>query len=399
MFTGRRIILGVTGSIAAYKAAEIAGNLRKQGAEVRTLLTASALKFITATTLETVSGGRVYTEMFSPGDGPVHIELAGWGDLLLIAPATANILGKVAGGIADDILTTTIMAFEGPVLFCPAMNSKMYLNPIVQRNIKTLREMGYHIVSPENGHLACGAQGPGRLAGVDAILERAAGLLKPQDLKGTRVLVTAGPTREPLDPVRYLSNRSSGKMGYAVARAARDRGAQVVLISGPTSLLPPSGVTFIPVTTALEMYHEVLARFPECDVAVKAAAVADYRPRETAGQKIKKEQERLTLALEKNPDILARMGQIKEKQVLVGFIAETESLTERARDKVRRKNLDLGVANDVTLPGAGFDEDTNIVLLVFPDGRVEKIPRMSKYALAHRIWDEVVALRQGGADE
>lgn len=401
VLAGRRVILGVTGGIAAYKAVEIAGRLVKQGAEVQVVMTAAAGDFVTPLALQTISGRAVESDMFAPRTGGVaHIEIARWGELMVIAPATANVLGKVAAGIADDLLTTLIVAFNRPVLFCPAMNATMYGNPVVQRNIETLTALGYHFLRPCSGRLACGEEGPGRLPAVETIVEELAGLATDRDLAGRRIMVTAGPTREPLDPVRYLSNRSSGKMGYAVARAARERGAEVILVSGPTALTPPAGVETVFVETAAEMRRAVLEHLDGCQAVIKAAAVADYRPREQADTKIKKSGETSSLFLEPTPDILAELGRLKGSFVLVGFAAETEQLEERAVTKARAKGADLIVANDVTRPGVGFDVDTNIAVFAYPDGRVSRLPLMRKSALAHRILDEVRNLAGGcGVDQ
>ncbi|MCL6635913.1 MAG: bifunctional phosphopantothenoylcysteine decarboxylase/phosphopantothenate--cysteine ligase CoaBC [Peptococcaceae bacterium] len=397
MLAGKSVTVGVTGGIAAYKAAQLVSSLAAGGAEVNVVMTRSAQEFVRPLTFQILSGNRVCTELFDQaGDGTVqHIELAARSDLVVVVPATANILGKVAGGIADDLLSTVLMAATCPVLFCPAMNVNMYRNPVVQRNLAVLRQLGYHFVEPGSGRLACGAEGQGRLAELEAILEKIELLLSPAgDMRGLAVLVTAGPTVEPLDPVRYLTNRSSGKMGYAVAGAAARRGARVILVSGPTALQPPGGVEVVKVETALQMYDAVMERFPGVDVVIKAAAVADYRPRKAAAQKIKKLGDTITVELEKNPDILAELGRRKTAQILVGFAAETEDLERNARLKVEAKNLDLLVANDVTMPGAGFGTDTNIVKLVYPDGSVVPLPKMDKRTLAHRILDVVLSLRK-----
>ena len=403
MLGGKRVVLGVTGSIAAYKAAEIAGQLVRNGAEVHVVMTRAAREFVSALTLETITGNPVHTEMFAGRSGAgtlVHLDLARTADVLLVAPATANLIGKAAAGLADDLLSTLILAFRGPVLFCPAMNPGMYANPVVQRNIELLRAAGHRFCGPERGRVACGEEGPGRLAGVDAIMDGLNALVSGQrDLGGLTVLVTAGPTREPLDPVRYLTNRSSGRMGYAAARAARDRGARVVLISGPTALPVPPGVEYVPVVTAAEMAAAVKRHFPESDVLVMAAAVADYRPASAASEKMKKDGRRLTLELVLNEDILRYAGRAKRPdQVVIGFAAETGSPGERALTKAREKGADLIVGNDVTMPDAGFDAETNIVVLVFPDGRSIPLPRMDKYAVACRVLDEALRIRGGAAD-
>lgn len=399
MLAGKNITLGITGGIAVYKAAQLTSNLKAGGADVRVIMTRSASAFVSPLTFQTLSGNRVYSELFEPVmEWKVqHIELAAISDLLVVVPATANILGKVAGGIADDLLSTVIMATTCPVLFCPAMNVHMYQNPVVQRNLTVLKDLGYHFAGPGKGRLACGAEGPGRLAELDVIMEKIQALLPSKgDLRGLSILVTAGPTREPIDPVRYLTNRSSGKMGYALAGAAAKRGASVILISGPTNLQAPHGVEMRYVETAAEMFNEVMEYFPRVDIVIKAAAVADYKPREVSGQKIKKTGANLVIECDKNPDILAELGRRKAHQTLVGFAAETSNLEDNAHQKVRNKNLDLLVANDVTLPGAGFEADTNIVKLVYPGQYVLPLPIMDKTALAHRILDEVLKLRSNG---
>lgn len=395
MLPGKTIIVGVTGGIAAFKAAQLVSNLHAKGVEVHVIMTRSAQEFVTPLTFSTLSGYPVHTDLFAPSaDGTVrHIELANCPDLILIVPATANIIGKVACGIADDLLSTTIMAATAPVLFCPAMNVNMYRNQVVQRNMANLKELGYHFVEPGTGRLACGTEGRGRLAEPEEILVSIEDLLNGKDLRGLTVLVTAGPTAEPLDPVRYLTNRSSGKMGYALARAAARRGARVILVSGPTALKPPSGVEFISIETARQMYDAVTERYDRVDVVIKAAAVADYRPRKAAGEKIKKTGATLTVELERNPDILAELGRLKKHQTLIGFAAETNDLEKHACLKAEKKNLDFLVANDVTLPGAGFDSDTNIVKLVYPDGAVVPLPKLDKLVLAHRILDEMLNVR------
>jgi phosphopantothenoylcysteine decarboxylase/phosphopantothenate--cysteine ligase len=397
MLAGKVITIGVTGGIAAYKAAWLVSNLAGLEAEVHVMMTRSAKAFVSPLTFQVLSGHPVRTGLFTAGeDAPIpHVEMAARSDLLVIVPATANIIGKVAGGIADDLLSTTIMAATCPVLFCPAMNVNMYRNPVVQRNLAMLRELGYHLAEPEVGRLACGTEGRGRLPEPEIILEQIKDILsRAGDLSGMTVLVTAGPTREPLDPVRYITNRSSGKMGYAVARAASRRGARVILVSGAVGLEPPPGIKLIPVETARQMFDVVMEQFPTVDMVVKSAAVADYRPKEMAVQKIKKNENNLILELEKNPDILFELGRRKGRQLLVGFAAETGDVEENALSKVRHKNLDLLVANDVTLPGAGFGADTNIATLVYPDGTVIPLPKMDKLSLAHRILDEVLTLRR-----
>jgi phosphopantothenoylcysteine decarboxylase/phosphopantothenate--cysteine ligase len=395
MLKGRKIILGVTGGIAVYKAAELVRELVRSGAEVFVVMTHSAQAFITPLTFQTLSGNKVTTELFSLIEESEigHIALADRAELLVIAPATANIIGKIAGGIADDMLTTIVMAQKAPVLLAPAMNVHMWENPICQENIQKLRGRGFHFIDPEAGELACGYEGKGRLAEIPAIVEEIRSILSPKDLSGETILVTAGPTEEPIDPVRFLSNRSSGKMGFAVARAARLRGARVILVSGPSALPAPSGVKFIAVRTAAEMREAVLGSLPGVSVLVMAAAVSDYRPKVTSPEKIKKSQAELTLPLELNPDILREAGQRKEKRLLIGFAAETESLLANARKKLAEKNLDLIVANDVSLPGAGFAVDTNMVKLIDRSGKIEELPLMDKEDLANRVLDRVLLLR------
>ncbi|MGB9803013.1 bifunctional phosphopantothenoylcysteine decarboxylase/phosphopantothenate--cysteine ligase CoaBC [Desulfofundulus sp.] len=397
MLSGRFIILGVTGGIAAYKAAELASALTRAGALVDVVMTKAAQEFVQPLTFATLTGRPVHTELFGSSTGGIipHIELATRAELIVVAPATANTLAKLAHGHADDLLSSLVLAATCPVLLCPAMNAYMYAHPAVQSNLKRLSEMGYHIVEPDSGRLACGVEGRGRMPDPGVIMEHIKTLfLSPGDLRGVKVLVTAGGTREPIDPVRYISNRSSGKMGYALAAAAGMRGAQVTLISAPTSLDPPPGVEVVFVETARQMYQAVMEHFSTQDVVIKAAAVADYRPKIIEGKKIKKREDTLILELERNPDILFELGQRKTPyQTLVGFAAETDDIEANALEKLRRKNLDLLVANDVTQPGAGFGTDTNIVKLFYRDGRIKSLPLMDKKALAHRILDVVVELR------
>ena len=397
MLTKKFITLGITGGIAAYKAAELASTLTQAGAEVHVIMTRAAQKFIRPITFQALTGQPVHTAMFTRliGWRVAHVDLATRSDLIVIVPATANILGKLAHGIADDLLSTTLLAATCPVLLCPAMNTGMYQNPIVQANINRLKELGYCIIEPATGWLACGQEGPGRLPALDLIFNQIKDLLiKISDWQGLTVMVTAGGTKEPLDPIRHISNRSSGKMGYALARAALKRGAQVILISAPTGMSPPAGAKVIWVERAREMYEQVLTHASKADVVFKAAAVADYSPRFTANQKIKKKDEVYLLELEKTPDILFELGQRKQPhQILVGFAAETENLEENARRKLAQKNLDLIVANDVTQPGSEFGQDTNIVKIIYPDGKIISLPQMEKTVLAHHILDLVLPLR------
>jgi len=396
MLQGRNIILGVTGGIAAYKAVELLRLLTKAGASVHVIMTRAATEFVTPLTFQTLSANPVHTEIFNliTEHEIGHISLADRADLFIIAPATANFVGKLAGGIADDLLTTTAMATKAPVLIAPAMNVNMYENPLYRENEEKLRRHGYLFADPVSGYLACGWEGKGKMQEPALIFEEALAALSPKDLAGLKILVTAGPTREEIDPVRYISNHSSGRMGYAIARAARIRGAEVTLVSGPVSLCPPQGVTLIDVVSAEEMLREVVAIAGKFDVIIKAAAVADYRPATREGQKIKKKSGDGNIALIKNGDILAELGKAKKSdQTLVGFAAETENLLENPSAKLAAKNIDLIVANDVSAKGAGFNVKTNIVRFIYRDGRSEELPILPKETVAGEILDRVVALR------
>lgn len=391
------IIVGVTGGIAAYKAAELVRLLVKQGHEVRCIMTAAARQFITPLTLQTLSGNPVYTDLFAMPENPEwqveHIGLARWAQCVLIAPATADFIGKVAHGLADDLLSTCVMAASAPVYFAPAMNDQMYANPLVQRNIALLREAGYGFVDPVDGQLACGTSGTGKMASpqqIAAVTER----LREQDLQGLRIVVTAGPTQEAIDPVRYLTNHSSGKMGYAIARQAANRGAEVVLVSGPSSQSAPAGVTVVPVKSAQDMFAAVQQEYDAADAVIKAAAVADYRPKTVASQKIKKSDGDWILELERNPDILAWLGAHKNKQILVGFAAETNDVQQNALSKLQRKRLDLIAANDLTEQHSGFARDTNKITLYGADGSVTELPVLSKEQAADALLDKVLAIYQ-----
>lgn len=392
------VVLGVTGGIAVYKACELLRLLQKRGIDVFVVMTQNACRFVAPLTFETLSGHPVAVDTFDrPQTWEVeHIALAKRADLFLIAPATANIMGKMACGIADDMLSTTVMATRAPVLVAPAMNTGMWENAAVQQNVKTLRARGVEIVAPVSGHLACGDSGAGKLEDVAVIAERACELLfAKKDMEGLRVMVTAGPSREALDPVRYISNRSSGKMGYAIAQAAQKRGAVVTLLSGPVAIEAPQGVKLVPFTTTQELLDRASELAQEQDLLIQAAAPADYRAKEIAPQKIKKQGgEPMTFTLVENPDVAATLGKAKRSgQVFVGFAAETNDVLAHARDKLARKNLDMIVANDVTRPGAGFDVDTNIVTLITKDGQ-EALPMMSKAEVAQRILDRALALRK-----
>ena len=398
MLKGKKIVLGVTGGIAVYKAVDLVSKLRKEGADVRVVMTESAAKFVTPLTFKEISGNTVAVSMWAE-DQEFHVEhiaLADWADLMIIAPATANILAKAANGIADDLLSTVILASKTPIVLCPAMNCQMYINPITQDNLKKLANYGFIIMQPVTGYLACGTSGVGRLPEPAEIIAFTKNFIshKEGDLKGLKILVTAAGTREPIDPVRFVGNRSSGKMGYAVAQAASERGADVVLVSGPSSLTPPANVEVINVETTREMMNAVLAKYAEMDIVIKAAAVADYCPHEVAEQKIKKAtDDALTIVLDKNPDILKKLGELKTRQFLVGFAAETQNLLANATEKIKKKNLDMIVANDVTIAGAGFNYDTNVVKFLFPNGEVKSLDKMSKLEVAQALLNEVKAAR------
>ena len=397
MLEGKTIILGVTGGIAVYKAVELLRLLVKAGAEVHVIMTKAATEFVTQLTFQTLSGNPVHTELFNliTEQEIGHISLADRADLLIIAPATANFVGKLANGIADDLLTTTAMATKAPVLIAPAMNVNMYENPIYQENESKLKRHGYLLAEPATGWLACGWEGKGKLQEPAFIVEEALNALADKDMLAMKVLVTAGPTREEIDPVRYITNHSSGRMGYAIARAARLRGADVTLVSGPVSIAAPYGVELVNVESAAEMHSAVIARAPDCDLIVKAAAVADYRPLQRSGQKIKKKTAASSISLVKTCDILAELGSMKrDRQTLVGFAAETENLKENAVVKLNAKNLDLIVANDVSAAGAGFNLETNIVRLIWRDGSSEQLPLMPKEKVAGEILDRVMILRR-----
>lgn len=396
MLQGKTIVLGVSGGIAVYKAVELLRLFIKAKAEVHVIMTKNAQQFVTPLTFQTLSGNPVHTDLFSliQEQEIGHISLADRADLFVLAPATANLIGKIAQGIADDLLTTSVMATKAPVLVVPAMNTNMYENPFYKRNEKLLVEQGYHLLEPVAGELACGWEGKGKLPVPESIFTAAEAVLAPKDLLGCQMLITAGPTREEIDPVRYLSNYSSGKMGFAIAAAACQRGASVTLVTGPANLTVPVGVKCIPVFSAEQMRLAVLDHYPEAEVVIKAAAVADYRPAQRVENKIKKNGDELVLKLEKNPDILAELGAQKGQRVLIGFAAETERLLAHAAEKLKKKNLDMIVANDVTADGAGFDVDTNIVRFLFRDGRVKELDLMSKEQVAEQLLHQVVALRR-----
>ena len=394
---GKTVVLCVTGGIAAYKAADLTSKLRHAGAAVRVLMTESATQFISPMTFETLSGNRTVVDTFDRNFAweVEHISLAKAADVFVIAPATANVIAKAAHGIADDMVTTTLLATKAPVVIAPAMNTGMYDNPVTQQNLQTLRMRGFHIIDPAAGRLACGDTGRGKLPDTPVLIQGIERALTPQDLAGLRVLVTAGPTQEAMDPVRFLSNHSSGKMGYAIAARAAMRGAAVTLVSGPTALDTPAGVQRVDIISARDMYDAVLSRAEKQDMIIKAAAVGDYRPAQAAPEKLKKGDDELTVTLARNPDILAALGQRKRPgQLLCGFAMETQNLIDNAESKLRRKNCDMLVANSLRDEGAGFGTDTNIATLLFADSRRETEPIMSKEALADVILDRLIALRQ-----
>jgi len=395
------VVLGVGGGIAAYKSAELARSLMERGLRVQVVLTDAAQRFITPLTFAALTGRKVITNLFATASSEEtlssaieHIAVAQDNDVMVIAPATADLLARLAHGHADDFLTTTYLAFTGPVVLAPAMNSNMWAHPATQENIDILKKRGHLIVEPEEGLLACGMTGPGRLAEPDRIADVVAGLgLTSKDLEGETVLITAGPTQEPLDPVRFISNRSSGKMGYALAEAAAERGARVILISGPVQLPPPQGVTLIRVRTAIEMRNAVFEHLAEATIIVKSAAVADYHLSRVPQHKVKKTATRMSLELDPTPDILAELGQKKGDRLLIGFAAETENLTEGARGKLVSKNCDMVVANLVGHDGTGFESDENEAVLVLRTGETIALPRAPKREMADRIFDQVTKLR------
>ena len=392
MLKGKTIVLGVSGGIACYKAAALASLLMKQHADVQVIMTENATKFVSPITFEQLTGQKALTDTFDRNfrHSVEHIAVADRADLVLIAPATANVIAKLANGLADDMLTTTALACDCPKAIAPAMNTKMYENPVTQDNLQKLRHYGWEVAEPGEGHLACGAQGKGRLPEPEQLLELCLhAVAREKDLLGKRVLVTAGPTREALDPVRYLTNRSSGRMGYAIARAAARRGAQVTLVSGPTALPKPGYMEVVDVESAAEMYEAVTSRASEMDIIIKAAAVADYRPETVADNKIKKKDGDLSIPLERTQDILAALGQHKKPgQFLCGFSMETENLIENSRRKLTKKNLDMVAANNVKVAGAGFGVETNVLTLITAEGERE-LPLMSKDEAADKLLDEI----------
>ena len=398
--TAKNIVLGVCGGIAAYKSVELLRLLKKQGASVRVIMTQNARAFVGPVTFEALSGQAVCTGLFEKGaDASIrHIDWAQASDAVVIAPATANMIGKLAAGIADDALSTFILAVISPVIICPSMNIHMYESKAVQRNLEILKADGYSILNPESGELACGTTGPGRLPDPEVIMDRLLYCLAPKDLIGKRVIVTAGPTQEPIDPVRFISNPSSGKMGYAIAGASAQRGGAVTLITGPTYLPDPPGVTTIRVRTAREMAKAVFEQINEAHIIIKTAAVSDFRPQKEASQKIKKEEDEMTLLLEKNPDILKEVGRRKKDHILVGFAAETEDLEKNAGKKLAEKNLEIIVGNLVDHPQYGFGSDSNKVTFFYKDGTKEPLAPMEKDAVAHILLDRIVERYLGASN-
>ena len=395
MLTGKTVVVGVTGGIAAYKSVILVSELKKQGANVHVVMTKNATEFVTPLTFETRSGNRCISDMFERNFefDVKHISLAKAADLIIVAPATAYFIAKAAHGIADDMLTTVILAAKCPKLVAPAMNTAMYENPATQDNLKKIREYGYTVIEPNEGLLACGDEGKGKMPEPSELLEHVLYALTPKDMQGLSVLVTAGPTQEAIDPVRYITNHSSGKMGYEIAHAAAMRGADVTLVSGRTSLDVPLGVTRVDVTSAADMYDAVVKRAPKTDMLFKAAAVADYTPAETADHKLKKSDDDMSISLKRTKDILAEVGKKKKKgQIICGFAMETEDLLKNAKAKLEKKNLDMICANSLRTEGAGFAGDTNVVTLITKDDSTE-LGKLTKLETAHRILDKALALK------
>jgi phosphopantothenoylcysteine decarboxylase / phosphopantothenate---cysteine ligase len=392
----KNILLCVSGGIAVFKAAALTSKLTQAGANVKVIMTESAKKFVTPLTFQALSRNDVYTVTFDEKDSALisHIDLADWADIVLIAPATANVIGKLASGIADDMLTTTVLASTADIWVAPAMNVHMYDHPAVKANLKTLHSFGYRFIEPGEGQLACGYVGKGRLAEPEDIVELLTEAYQEQTLKNQHYVITAGPTEEVLDPVRYFTNRSSGKMGYALAEVAKNLGATVSLITGPTSLTTPNGVDVYQVRSAEEMFHTAENLFPKANVFISAAAVADYRPKEISAQKIKKKPGNWAIEMERTVDIIATLGKQKDKQFVVGFAAESENVEQNARQKIEKKNLDMIVANNITTEGAGFQGDTNIVSIYKRDGSVNHLPLLSKQNTAKEILKTISELTQ-----
>jgi len=396
----KKVLLCVSGGIAAYKAVQLTSKLTQNGFDVKVMMTGNATKFVTPLSFQAISRNDVYTDTFDEKDPAkiAHIDLADWPDVIIIAPATANIIGKLANGIADDMVSTTLLATEKPVFIAPAMNVHMYNHPVVQENIARLKSFGYHFIEPSEGYLACGYVGKGRLEEPEIIVEHVKTFFvqnKQQFLRGKTVLISAGPTREKIDPVRYLSNYSSGKMGYAIAEVAQHLGANVILISGPVSLEVPVGVQIIRVESAEEMYEAVLQYFDEADIVIKSAAVSDYRPKKIFQQKMKKQSQELVIELERTVDILAELGKRKKAQFLIGFAAETNHVEEYAKQKLQSKNADMIVANNVMQEGAGFGTDTNIVTFYKANNEKKQFPKLTKHEVAYEILKEAYEAKKG----
>lgn len=396
MLKDKTVVIGVSGGIAVYKTLDVISRLRKLGVNVNVIMTKSATEFVTPLSFQSLSQNYVVCDMFEdPKTWDVeHVSLAKRADVFLIAPATANVIGKIANGIADDMLTTTVMATKAKVLIAPAMNTNMYENPILQRNINILKELGYNFVEPESGRLACGDTGKGKLASPEIIVDEVVKLLsKEQDLKGKSIIVTAGPTVESIDPMRYITNRSTGKMGYSIAKEAIERGADVTLITGPTNLTPPQNLKkLVKIESAKDMYEAVLENLDGNDVVIKSAAVADYKPKNYSNKKIKKSDDDLIIELDRNKDIAQEIGKIKNNKILVGFAAETNDLIQNASLKIKKKNLDFIVANDLTKEGAGFGVDTNIVKIIDKEGNITEYPKMKKEEVANIILNKIKEL-------
>ncbi len=397
MLKDKTVVIGISGGIATYKVCDVVSRLKKLNINVHVIMTKNATEFVTPLTFQSLSQNYVVNSMFEePKTWDVeHISLAKKADVFLIAPATANVIGKVANGICDDMLTTTVMATTGKVLIAPAMNTNMYKNPILQRNISTLKELGYSFVNPESGRLACGDLGEGKLASPEVIVNEVVNLLNDEkkDLQGKKIMITAGPTVESIDPVRYLTNRSTGKMGYAIAKMAANRGAEVTLVTGPTNIEKPSNLKkIVNIQSAQDMYDVIMENFDENQVIIKSAAVADYKPKSYSNKKIKKKDDDLTIELDRNKDIAYELGKIKKDKILVGFAAETNDLIENAKGKVNKKSFDFIVANDLTQAGAGFGTETNIVNIIDKEGNIDKYPQMKKDEVANIILDKVKTL-------
>ncbi|WP_428908706.1 bifunctional phosphopantothenoylcysteine decarboxylase/phosphopantothenate--cysteine ligase CoaBC [Niallia sp. Krafla_26] len=396
MLENKKILLCVTGGIAVYKAAALTSKLTQAGADVRVILSESATKFVAPLTFQALSRNDVYTDTFDEKDSKkiAHIDLADWADLIIVAPATANIIGKLANGIADDMISTTLLAATAPVWIAPAMNVHMYNHPAVVRNMEILSGFGHRFIEPQEGYLACGYVGKGRLEEPETIVAKVIEHFNETsgEFKGKTILITAGPTRERIDPVRYITNFSSGKMGYAIAEEALKAGAKVILVSGPVSLTPPKGVELVNVESAQDMYDAVLNRFNQTDIVIKAAAVADYRPKSVSHQKIKKQSGDQVIELERTYDILFELGKRKNEQLLIGFAAETNNMEEYARKKLDSKNADMIVANNIQEIGAGFDVDTNIVTFYKKNGEIKNWPKLTKKEVAKKILEEIQIL-------